>query len=240
MILSDLSNEESAGSVIVVEDHPLFNEALRRVVERALPEAEIVCYHEGSALLAFPSSILDARLLILDLVLPDFDWRETLSVIRDRSPDLPILVISNLQDQKTIQDVMSRGANGFLPKSASSDVIKRVIRHVATGGTYIPDSILVGEPASSAWTREKPIPERIKTHAPQETEIASLTSRQLDVLRQIAAGKSNKDIANSLNISISTVKIHINTIFLKLGFKNRTEAALFAYRWFNEEEGEAN
>lgn len=240
MALSEVAIEKNASSVIIVEDHPLFCEALRMVVERAMPEAEIHCYQEGSAVLSIPSDTPDTQLLIMDLILPDFDWRKALSEIRHRSPDLRILAISNLEDEDTILDAISCGADGFLSKSASAEVSEHVIRLVAAGGTYVPRNIMTDAPARSGGDGRGTIRRRNKTGEHRESEFANLTSRQLEVLQELSAGKSNKDISERLGISISTVKIHVNAVLQRLGLRNRTEAALLAYRRFNKQKGEAS
>jgi len=139
-------------------------------------------------------------------------------IIRFRAafPDIPVVVLSASEQTENIQKLLAAGALGYLTKSSPSDVILSALRLVLAGGVYVPPSIL------DRSDGQPDLPEPLRN--------AALTSRQIDVLRELAKGLSNKQIAKSLEVTEGTVKIHLAAIFRILKVNNRTEAVLVAQK----------
>ncbi len=208
-----------AKRVLIADDHPLYRDALQAVVPRACGTTEVAeaaCQDDVARQVV---SDADFDLIILDLNLPGATGLSCLRYIREVAPLVPIIVVSGTDDPDTMSEVVIAGAAGYVPKSASSDVLVDAIRVVMAGGTYLPAAAVV------ALRRARSL--GVATPEPVQ---GRLTSRQMRVLRLLAQGMSNKRIARGLDISEVTVKAHVSMVLKKLGVSNRTEAAIKARR----------
>lgn len=207
-----------AKRVLIADDHPLYRDALRTILPRACSATEVVDAGCQQDVMARVTSDADFDLIILDLNLPGAAGLSCLKHLRGVAPLTPIIVVSGNDDPETMSEVVLTGAAGYVPKSAPSDVLIGAIRLIMAGGTYLP--------AAAAMTLR-----RSRMPAPAASGPATgdrLTSRQMRVLRLLAQGLSNKQIARALEISEITVKAHVSLIFRKLGVSNRTQAAIEA------------
>jgi DNA-binding NarL/FixJ family response regulator len=206
--------------VLIADDHPLYCDALRAIVPRACPGADIGEANSQEEVLAAVTGSKVFDLVLLDLNLPGAQGLSCLEALTQLAPDTPIVVISAVGDPKIIQDVIMGGANAFVPKSASAQVLISALRVVLAGGTYIPAGVLAAM--------------RMHDSAPGWDD---LTSRQRRVLELLATGLSNKHIARALEISEITVKAHVSAIFRKLAVTNRVQAGLEARRLLDGNHG---
>ena len=156
----------------------------------------------------------DIQLALLDLALPDSHGIATLAALRDTAPTARIVVLSADERPETVLAAIDAGAAGFIPKTTESNVLRQAIATVIEGGIYIPAIVHQGAPAQ----------------APVSTDTLGLTPRQVDVLRMLVDGRSNKSIARGLDLSPSTVKTHLEAIFLRLNVSSRTQAVVAAAR----------
>lgn len=191
-------------------------DALKIILER-LPEhisTEFVpIFGDAMARLERPPPI---DLVLLDLTLPGFSGTAALSDVRRRFPALPVAVISAMEDSGIIAECMDLGARGYLTKSLDSASMLSAIRSLAQGGTFVPGDELQAvssDPASSIAAR------------------FGLTPRQMDVLKIMVQAKSNREIADSLDVSVNTVAVHVAAILAAMNVKNRTEAVMVAARY---------
>jgi DNA-binding NarL/FixJ family response regulator len=202
--------------VLIADDHPLYCEALRAVVPQAWPAAEIHEAPSQQAVLSAVDSDTSFDLVILDLNLPGAQGLSCLAALRQVAPLTPIVVVSGVEDARTMQDVILGGATTFVPKSASRQVLVDALRAIATGGSYLPAEVV------ASLRRPSPSEPADSRH--------ELTSRQRRVLELLSRGLSNKAIARELDISEITVKAHMSAILKKLGVANRLQAVLEARR----------
>ncbi len=204
----------------IIEDHPLYADALGAIL---MGVDEIGAVEHVDDKDAFERLLADPRaidLVLLDLTLPDLDAREVLARLRAARPDIPIVIISGDSDPSTIAKMLDLGARGFIPKTTKAGILVGAIKLVLAGGTYVP---------ASAMIEMHRAPRRGLAEAPAnlgDPAFARLTRRQRTVIALLAEGCSNKEIARRLDISIATVKLHVNAILKALGAQNRTEAAL--------------
>jgi len=197
---------ESRIRVLCVDDHPLLREGIASVLED-LEDIELVgCADNGTkAIEAFARLRPDVTLM--DLRMPDMDG---LTAIRQHSPSAKVIVLTTYPGDVQALNALKAGAMGYLLKSSLGNSLLDVIRAVHAGKRVIPEEI-AGE---------------IGRHAADD----ALSTREVEVLRRVAAGQANKSIARELAISESTVKAHIRSILPKLGANDRTHAVTIALK----------
>ena len=195
--------------ILIADDHPLYREAVARQITRLFGDAvteEASSLDEALALARAASH----SLFIFDYYMPGMSAKAITGVAAE-FPEIPILILSGWASPATIQIIIQSGARGFLPKTATSEQFLHTIQMMLAGGTSVPADLLLGGPASG--------------EAPW---LAALTPRETDVLRAAARGLSNKEIARELDLAEVTIKLHLSTIFRKIGVRSRTEAAMLA------------
>jgi DNA-binding NarL/FixJ family response regulator len=168
----------------------------------------------------------DADLLLLDLGVPGATGTSLLEAIVAQVSDLKILVLSGMQDQRSVLRTLQLGAAGFVPKSMATDKLLSAIKFVMSGGFYIPADLL--EEAQRLGPLSGP-PPRVQNATIGSSRIA-LTERQEQVLQLLARGAPIKIICRELGLSEGTVKTHVTAIYRAFGASNRTEALLAARR----------
>jgi DNA-binding NarL/FixJ family response regulator len=160
--------------------------------------------------------------VLMDLRMPEVDGVEATRRIRASLPDTQVLVLTTYADDASLFPALQAGAHGYLTKDASADEIEQAIKAVAGGGTHLDPRV------------QQRLVEAVLDPAVVERETADLpddlTAREAEVLKLIAAGLSNAEIAAALYVSSATVKTHINHIFQKTGARDRAQAVRYAYQ----------
>lgn len=214
--------------VLVVDDHSLITDALRVLMLDIDPDALVLTAGSAAGAEKLLELHPDADLLLLDLNLPDASGTSVLESLATRAPDLKILVLSGVQDQRSVMRVLHLGAAGFVPKSMASDTLVSAIRFVLSGGVYIPADLLDDTTRGASMLG---LPERGRDMMNQPSgNRVQLTERQEQVLQLLARGAPIKVICRELGLSEGTVKTHVTAIYRAFGASNRTEALLAARR----------
>ncbi len=208
--------------VLLIDDHVLIRDALRGVLKGLESDAAIFDASSGRQAMQLIEEHGDLSLILLDLNLPDRDGFGLLSELRERYPAVSIVVLSAFNDRDNVVKALHLGALGFIPKSASREVMMSALQLVFSGGIYIPPEIL---------TRSEPTQVGPETRLRQAGTTASpadfgLTERQIEVLALMMQGKSNKAICRALDLAEPTVKNHVTAILKALKVTNRTEAVI--------------
>jgi DNA-binding NarL/FixJ family response regulator len=205
--------------ILVVDDHVLIREALRGVLKELKDDATIVEAPDSRQAMQRIGESPDLELVLLDLNLPDRSGFDVLAELRERHPSISVIVLSASDERDNVARALDLGALGFIPKSASREVMLSAFKLIFAGGTYVPPEILA-----------RPRPAATPPSAASGVTAASfgLTERQMDVLALMMQGKSNKAICRVLDLAEPTVKNHVTSILKALKVSNRTEAVIAA------------
>jgi NarL family two-component system response regulator LiaR len=199
--------------IVVVDDHPIVRDGLVAVLSTQ-PDFEVVGEASSGPEAIQCVSASRPDVILLDLEMPDMDGVETLQRLREIDPALRVIVFTAFDTDERIVKAVRAGAQGYLLKGVPRDEIFNAIRVVHAGGALLQPVI------ASKLLRQ------VTRDAQPEPDL--LTERELDVLRLMAQGQMNKEIAAALVISERTVKFHVSAILSKLGAGNRTEAVTLA------------
>jgi DNA-binding NarL/FixJ family response regulator len=207
---------------LVVDDHPLVQEAMGLLLRHVDPECITAGAGSCERGLAMAHEGAEPDLVLLDMSLPGLSDIPALKRWRADFPAVPVIVLSGAFDPQTVLAAMEAGASGFIPKSSSREVMLRAVRLVLEGGRYLPPDVLA-QPSAAAEPCGRLRPTRA-------FETLGLTPRQFDVLRLIAQGKPNKLICRELGLAERTVKVHVTAVLRALKVTSRTQAAIAAGR----------
>ena len=215
-------------NILIVDDHPLIVQGLTVALHDIDPS--VVSESAGSAEQAL--AVLDQNkplaLILLDLGLPGAEGLDLLTRIRDKRPEVPVVVLSANDERETVLGSLDAGAMGFISKRSATPVLVSALQLVLSGGVYIPPQVLAAVPASKPLA---PIAPLGYSAAPEGRRVTpgdlGLTDRQAEVLALLVEGKPNKIICRELSVSEGTVKTHVSAILRALNVGNRTQV-LFA------------
>mgnify|MGYP001077681084 FL=1 len=199
--------------IVIADDHALVRGGLELVVKMAVPNAEIFQANNFDETINVLQSNFAIDLVLLDLMMPGM-WNDSIKNITQQFPDVPIVIVSVKEDFESIHNSISLGASGFIPKTSAPEVTISAIQLVLSGGVYIPPHVL--KPQSKTVENNQ--------HSNNFDSFNTLSKRQRQVLDLISLGRSNQAIADELNLTIPTIKMHVSAILKKLNVKNRTEA----------------
>jgi NarL family two-component system response regulator LiaR len=203
--------------VLIADDHAVVREGLRTLIETE-PEMEVIGEAKDGQEAIKLAEALKPDVILLDMVMPNKDGLAAIAGIRKKSLAARILILTSFADDDKVFPAIKAGALGYLLKNASPERLLQAIRDVNKG-----------EPSMSPDIAKKLM---LEMQRPQELPptVDPLTERELDVLRLIAQGLTNQEIANELVVGQGTVRTHVSNILAKLHLANRTQAALYALR----------
>lgn len=162
---------------------------------------------------------LQPDVVLMDLIMPEMDGAEATKVMKDRFPDVKVIILTSFADQDHVIPALKAGASGYQLKDIEPDELVKTIRQVMKGENSLHPKV-----TSHVMTQF------VSNEANHKAKLYELTKREKEVLKEIARGKSNKEIASSLFITEKTVKTHVSNILAKLEVSDRTQAALFAVK----------
>jgi DNA-binding NarL/FixJ family response regulator len=200
--------------LLIVDDHSMVREGLAALLRQALPGAEVLQAAEGAQGVTLVESHSDLDAVFLDIGLPGKDGLAIAADLGSRRPDLPVIIISASEDPSDVRRALSLGALGYIPKSASPQTLLSALKLVLSGEVYVPTLMLAAKAGAAPRPPRDPVP--------------ALTERQAEVLTALCRGLSNREIADALELSEKTVKVHVTAILKALKVSNRTQAIIAA------------
>jgi NarL family two-component system response regulator LiaR len=204
--------------VLIADDHALVRNGVRLLFD-TVADIELAGEAKNGVEAVELARTLRPDIILLDLVMPQMDGLEALARIKEEDPDARVLVVTSFADDERVFPAIKAGALGYYLKEASPDLLVQAIRDVCRGELWLHPTIARKVIAELS----QPAEDRQPTSEP-------LTQRELNVLRLIARGLSNQDIAHELVLSEATVRYHVTNILSKLHLANRTQAALYALK----------
>jgi len=224
-------------NVLLIEDHVLFREGVTLILERLADDIHILCSGSAEGGLEQARANPDLQLVLLDYNLPNSNGIDCLHQLLKLLPNTPLVMLSAENNSGLIQRALKMGAKGFITKNSSSKIMLSAIKLVLSGGVYIPPAALENNdsPISGSAPKDQVSQASATPNREASSELNArgnsnyqLTGRQREVLAEMAKGLSNKEIAQILNMSPSTVKVHVAAILREFEVKNRTQAVNFA------------
>lgn len=213
--------------LLVVDDHPMFRRGVTALLATQ-PQLQVVGEAADAGEALRRAAQLQPDVILLDHHLPGVSGVDLLPGLREAAPAARVLMLTVSEDADTLALALQRGAHGYLLKTADSDVlvvaIERALRGQSTVSMEMTDklvSALQARPPQTPQPEQPPNPTTVL-----EDPLEQLSPREHEILREIAAGASNKEIARSLSIAETTVKIHVQHILRKLGLSSRVQAAV--------------
>jgi DNA-binding NarL/FixJ family response regulator len=201
--------------VVLADDHPVVRSGIRNLLEKAAGIEVVGEARGGEEALQLAESLLP-DVLLLDMEMPDLKGVEVAQKLREMGSPVRILALSAYDDRQYILELLANGAAGYLVKEEVPETIIEAVRGVARG--------------EQGWVSRRVASQMADWIHAEEPGKMGLTTREMDVLRLVVAGKTNQEIGIALGISEKTVEKHLEGVFSKLGVASRVEAAVVAVR----------
>ena len=203
--------------IMITDDHSMIREGLKNLLELD-GDIEVIAEAVDGEDCLDKLLTVTPDVLLLDINMPKMNGLEVLKKLKERKSKVKVLVLTVHNETEYLMKAVEIGINGYLLKDSESAELKKAICAINDGENYIQPSLI---PSLNSKMIEK---------NEDEIKIESLTKRELQVLKELAIGKFNRDIAKEMEISERTVKNHISSIFKKLDVTDRTQAAVFAIK----------
>ncbi|RCK23361.1 response regulator [Thalassospira lucentensis] len=209
-------------NILLADDHDLVRDGITSFLKTAAPEVEISQAKDFAEALSVVDGETQVELTILDLNMPGMNGLSGLTVMRQKHPEIPVVILSGSVKRSDVLNALEHGASGYLPKTLSGKSLINALRLIMSGEKYIPSALLEDD-----GTKMRPGEIDLDGLSP-DNPLRQLTNREREVLALLTKGLSNKEIAKQLTVREITVKVHLTGIFKKLGAANRTQAVKIA------------
>jgi DNA-binding NarL/FixJ family response regulator len=204
--------------VLIADDHALLRSGLASLLKAK--DIEVVGEANNGLEAIEKTRLLKPDIVLMDIKMPGCNGLEATRVIKSEMPQVKIVMVTAFDDDEDLFEAMKSGASGYILKNVNADEFFNLLANV-----------MKGEVAVSPWIASKIVKEYCKNQGKTKVKQADgsdLTGKEVEVLREVSGGATNKEIASSLNISENTVKYHLRNIMEKLNFKNRAQMAVYA------------
>ena len=206
-----------AVKIMITDDHSMIREGLKNLLELD-GDIEVIAEAENGEECLEKLATVKPDVLLLDINMPKMNGLQVLQSLKDRKSKIKVLVLTVHNETEYLMKAVDIGINGYVLKDSESAELKKAIFAIVDGEDYIQPSLIPALNSKMILKNE------------DEIKIEALTKREMQVLKELAVGKFNRDIAKEMEISERTVKNHISSIFKKLDVTDRTQAVVFAIR----------
>jgi DNA-binding NarL/FixJ family response regulator len=203
--------------VLIADDHNLFRQGLISLMRTREDLIEVVGEAEDGLEAIRMAELYQPDVILMDIYMPHVDGLQATREIRARFPKIAVVMLTSSESDEHLYEAVRLGASGYLLKSLDADELFNMI-----------SGVIQGEAAMTKAMASRLLKGIARHSSGSGSEAEQLTEREIVVLRQVAMGKSNAEIAEDLTISINTVKSHLKSILAKLQLDNRTQAAAYA------------
>jgi len=200
--------------ILLADDHDLVKDAIALLLKRDFDDPEIDLASDLTGLLSFLDKENNYDLILTDLFMPGMQGIESIGDVIKKSNDSPVVLMSGSKNRTDIKTAYELGIRGFIAKTTTGKSLSNILKLILSGERYVPEFYLEKEESIIVPSNG-----------------AKLTSREIEVLKGLLKGLSNKQIAGSLFIEETTVKLHLRSLFDKLEAKNRTDAVIKAMKY---------
>ncbi len=201
-------------NILIADDHDLVRDAIASLITRGDAQANVFLASNFQQSLDILSQEKNIDLVLLDVNMPGMNHLESIKTVVKQYPDIPVAMISGIIKKTEVELSFDYGAKGFIPKTMNGKALLSVLNMIINGTKYVPEIYL----------------DKNTAHKQEESNDNTLSQRERDVLNQLFKGLSNKQIAKSLFIEETTVKLHLRSLFSKLEATNRTEVVVKAIK----------
>lgn len=212
-----MSQQERA-TILLIDDHPMLRTGVKQLISMA-PDIQVIGEASNGAQGIELAESLDPDLILLDLNMPGMNGLETLDKLREKSLSGRVVVFSVSNHEEDVVTALKRGADGYLLKDMEPEDLLKALQQAAAGEMVLSEALT---PVLAASLRAN--------RATSDRDISQLTPRERDILKLIARGLPNKMIARRLDITESTVKVHVKHMLKKMKLKSRVEAAVWVHQ----------
>lgn len=206
---------------VIAEDQVILRESLKRLIEQDSEIAVIGCAGNGREALEL-CRIYHPDMVLMDIVMPGCDGVEGTRLIKESFPTVKVLILTTFDDDKNIAKALHNGADGYILKIITPDDLILAIKSVAKGMGIMDKNVL------HAVTKQFDV--ATGSELPFAGDLPHFTSREMDLIRLIVDGKSNKEIGNDLSLTEGSIKNLVTAVLDKLGLKDRTQLAVYAVK----------
>ncbi|MFC4411723.1 response regulator [Chungangia koreensis] len=207
-----------AAKILIVEDQLIVRKGIRMIVEQN-PELVVIgeAMNGVEAIKLVEQELPD--LILLDIRMPEMDGVATVKVVKERWPEVKILVLTTFNDDGAALETLKDGVNGFMLKTAEPEKLIQSIHSCLSGVLVLHEEVAA-----------RMVPMLSERKVEKQTNEGTLTEREMDIVRLVGTGKTNKEIAQQLYLSVGTVKNHITNILQQLDLRDRTQLAIYAVK----------
>lgn len=203
--------------ILIAEDQKMVRQGLKMMIESD-PEMRVTGEADNGRQALELCDTHEYDIVILDIRMPEMDGLEAARAILQRKPQQKVLILTTFNDDQYAIEALKIGASGYMLKDADVETLLRSIRSCLSGGLSIEEHVAA-----------KVVPQLLRKKETSSVD-PSLTPRELDIIRRVGEGRSNKEISEELALSVGTVKNHISLILDKLNLRDRTQLAIYAIR----------
>ena len=216
--------------IILVDDQVLYREALRSLIERWDDFQVVAEASDGAQAIEF-TALYQPDLILMDVRMPDMDGITAAQAILSKNPDMTIVMLTVESEKSLVFDALQIGARGYLLKDTPARKLRDRLRSVINGEATLSESVTASVLNEFSKMRINGAVKDTKSEDKAfQNLVSSLSARDKDILRLLAQGKSNEQIASDLYLSLGTVKKRISQLMMRLGFENRVQIAVFAVK----------